>query len=194
MISKNIFILIMFGFIIAKVFSFPFSFGNYQNVNLKSSDRLYFLREEELSNYEKYKVNDAYIFCIADNNSDLIKEDRKKDLVIGNLRIQILSKNNSIDYKIIETKIMNNENEEFKIEDILYLPYPNEKPLLTEFKKDYKFKNYYSSWFYVGYFKFPAKNKARILIRIKIIINSKEYELEYPYEVIKENHFFKMNN
>ena len=73
MISKNIFILIMLSFIISKVFSFPFNFGNYQNVNLKSSDGLYFLREEDLPNYEKYKVNDAYIFCIADNNSDLIK-------------------------------------------------------------------------------------------------------------------------
>lgn len=190
-VKKN-FILLIFAFISAKCFSFPFSFGNFQNVSLKSLEKLYFLKESELSDYEKYKVNDAYVFCIADSDSELSTEDKKKDLVIGYFRIQVVSKNKFIDYKIIEAKIINDG--EIKIEDILYLPYPAEKPVLTEFKKDLKFKNYYSSWFYVGFFKFPAKNKSHILIRIKIIVDSKEYELEYPYEVIKKHSFIKMND
>lgn len=123
---------------------------------MRSIDNLYFLNESDVDKFGKYKIQDSFFFCIADSYSQIDGEDKKNNLVIGNFRIQVFSKKKKIEYIVKEIKVIT-KNEEFNISDILYLPYPYDKPLKTEFELDKKFTNFYSSWYWVRLFIFSLQ-------------------------------------
>lgn len=191
MIKKFILITILSIINITNFFGFPFSLGVFQNVDFKSKENLYYIRKEQLSGFDKYKKEGVYFFCISDSCSELNYKEIKEKMVIGRFRVLVLSKNEKINYKIKDIKV-DTGSKIFDMKDILYLPYPYETPLITEFKMDNRFSPYFSSWFYLGYFKFPIENKKEVVIKVTIEINSIQHTFEYPYIVNKEISFLRL--
>ena len=189
---KKIFFVLEF-IMCMNIYSFPFSLHLHESVDFKSAENLYYLSEKDLSKFSKYKLQDAFIFCIADSYSNIDGEDKKNNLVIGNLRIHVLSERNTFEYKINGIKVIT-QKDEYDMADILYLPYPYEKPLKTEFELDKVITDYYSSWYYLGYFKFPEKNNANVIIKLSIEVDSHEYVFEYPYAIKKHSSFINFND
>lgn len=192
--NKRFLLFLISGFVLNfTIFSFPFRFILHNKVQFESVDKLYYLSENEFDKIKKYYRDGTYFLCMADEYSELKGNDRKSNVAIGNFTFALISETQYKNYEIKKIQIINGKNQ-YDINDILYLPYPYEKPLKTEFKKDFVYPNYFVSRYLLGYFKVPAKNNDLITIRVSILFDKDIYEFDYLYKVHTNLGFIILND
>lgn len=177
----------------ATLYSKPIKKDIHYDVKLVSDKNLYSLigrGKLNDSSLLEYTINDNIYIAMIDNgyySSNL--SDSELNLITGRFYFSVFTKSEKIDYEIKKIVICN----ESKVMDLyttIYQYYPYEKPVKTDFKEYDVNNNYRVSYYYVGYFKIPAKDKENIKFIITIQKDDEEYCFTYRYKVEKKKNFF----
>ena len=180
----------VFFMVVKTLYSGPIKKGIHYDVKLVSDKNLYSLvGKGKLDDpcLLEYRIGENVYVAMIDNG--YYSSDSELNLITGRFYFGVFSKSEKSNYDIKKIVIVNEDNE-MDLYSNIYQYYPYDEPKKTDFKKYSANNNYMVSYYYVGYFRIPAKDNDNIKFIITIQNDKDEYCFTYRYRVEKKKNFF----